>query len=134
MRGPDANHGETIHGALGQRIGYRLVAVDAHGGDAELDVTADLLQASGVVHGGVLFALADSLAADVVVRGVGALRAATTDASIRFLRPVSSGRLAARARLVHRGRSTVFVEVRIEAAGELVAWYGASFLMAARGA
>jgi uncharacterized protein (TIGR00369 family) len=50
------------------------------------------------------------------------LFATTVELKVNFVRPATAGRLIARGRVVHRGRSIAFLEGRLETAdGELVA-------------
>jgi uncharacterized protein (TIGR00369 family) len=66
--------------------------------------------AGGVIHGGALMALADSVGAVCAFLGLPeAAGTATTSSTTHFLRAVREGRVTARARPVHRGRSQVVV-------------------------
>ncbi|MGH2872857.1 MAG: PaaI family thioesterase [Solirubrobacteraceae bacterium] len=72
-----------------------------------------LKQPAGLVHGGVYAAVAESLASNgttVVVRDDG-LTALGMSNQTSFLRPVTGGTIAARARARHRGRTTWVWEV-----------------------
>lgn len=117
------------HGRLPEWLGFRVLEAGPESARAELTVTPAVVQSAGVVHGGVLFTLADSVAANLAMANVPEASGATIDASIRFFRPARSGVLTATARLLHRGRRTLGVEVRItDEQQRLVAVYQSSFL------
>jgi uncharacterized protein (TIGR00369 family) len=79
-----------------------------------MDVRARHKQIHGVVHGGILAALADTTAAiaayTVVGRGV---ELATLELKINYLEPVPGGRIKADARVLRRGRNFVVTECEI---------------------
>lgn len=98
-------------------------------GTAALDVTPELHNPNGVVHGAVLFAMADTsmgaAAMSVVADG---LACASIEVQLRFLRPVAAGRLTAETSVVRAGRRVVQLESRItNDDGELVATAAGSF-------
>jgi uncharacterized protein (TIGR00369 family) len=79
-----------------------------------MDVRARHKQIHGVVHGGILAALADTTAAiaayTVVGRGV---ELATLELKINYLEPVPGGRIKADARVLRRGHNFVVTECEI---------------------
>jgi uncharacterized protein (TIGR00369 family) len=80
-------------------------------------------QVHGVVHGGVLAAMADTaggLATYMVVpRGT---RLATVEMKINFLEPVAQGTVLAEARVLRKGRNFAVVDCEVfDAAGRLAA-------------
>jgi len=82
---------------------------------ARLPVRDDLLQPFGLVHGGVLATIAETLASvgtmvAVVPQGDGAMGLANQTS---FLRPISSGTIHARAIRRHRGRTTWIWDVEM---------------------
>jgi len=84
---------------------------------------AERCTAGGVIHGGALMALADSVGAVCAFLGLpeGAATA-TTSSTTHFLRAVREGRVTATARPVHRGRSQVVVRTDLtDDRGRLVA-------------
>ena len=88
-----------------------------------LDWAAERCTAGGVIHGGALMALADSVGAVCAFIGLppGATTA-TTSSTTHFLRAVRDGRVTATARPVHRGRSQVVVRTDLtDDRGRLVA-------------
>jgi uncharacterized protein (TIGR00369 family) len=79
-----------------------------------LDVRPRHTQIHGVVHGGILAALADTTAAiaayTVVPRGV---ELATLELKINYLEPVPGGRVKADARVLRSGRNFIVTECEI---------------------
>jgi uncharacterized protein (TIGR00369 family) len=79
-----------------------------------MDVRPRHKQIHGVVHGGILAALADTAAAiaayTVVPRGE---ELATLELKINYLEPVPGGRIKADARVLRRGRNFVVTECEI---------------------
>ena len=78
---------------------------------AALDVRPELLNPNGVVHGGALFSMADTVmgAALYTTLAPGEF-CATVEIKIHFLQPVSKGRIRSRTRLVHRGGRIAVLE------------------------
>jgi uncharacterized protein (TIGR00369 family) len=88
-----------------------------------LDVRPRHKQIHGVVHGGILAALADTTAAiaayTVVPQGV---EIATLELKINYLEPVPGGRIKADARVLRAGRNFIVTECAIfNESGSLVA-------------
>src|SRR5579859_2418805 len=78
--------------------------------------------AFGVMHGGVLMSLADSIGAFCAVlnlpEGAGT---STIESKTNFLRAVRSGHVEARARPLHVGRTTIVVDTELfDSGGKLV--------------
>jgi 1,4-dihydroxy-2-naphthoyl-CoA hydrolase len=104
-------------------LGVRLESADADSAVATLDHRPELCTAAGVMHGGVLMSLADSLGAVVTFLGLppGATTATITSTTQMF-RPVTEGTVRAVASIVNRGRTTVTAQTDLyDAAGRLVA-------------
>jgi uncharacterized protein (TIGR00369 family) len=107
---------------LGETLGMRF-----YGGEDEIDATLEwapgLCTAAGVLHGGVLMALADS--AGAVCAFLNLPQGATTstiESKTNFLGAVRSGTVRARSRPLHIGRTTVVVETDVlDEDGRLVA-------------
>ena len=87
-----------------------------------LDVRDDLKQNHGVVHGGAIASLIDTASAFVILTAIDENeRVTTTDLTIHYLRPVTAGRMLARARIVRGGRRRFVVNVEVENEGALAA-------------
>jgi len=80
--------------------------------------------AGGILHGGALITLADSVGAIVAYLNLpeGAQATATIESKTNFFRPVSSGHVEATSRVLHKGRTTLVVETDLrDAQGKHVA-------------
>jgi acyl-CoA thioesterase len=81
---------------------------------ATLDVRPGLLNPNGVVHGGALFAMADTaMGAALHTTLAPGEYCATVEIKIHFLQPVTKGKLRCRTRLVHRGSRIAVLEAHI---------------------
>ena len=79
-----------------------------------LDVRDELLQYHNVVHGGAIASLIDTASAFAVLTRIDLEdRVTTTDLTIHYLRPISSGRMTATAKIVRAGRRLVVLTVDV---------------------
>ena len=79
--------------------------------EAALDWAPELCTAAGVLHGGVLMALADSAGGVCAFLNLPAgARTATIESKTNFFGAVTEGTVRARSRPLHRGRTTIVVE------------------------
>ena len=79
-----------------------------------LDVREELLQNQGVVHGGAIASLIDTASAFAVLSQIAVSeRVTTTDLTIHYLRPVTSGRMTATARIVRGGKRLFVLSVEV---------------------
>ena len=104
-------------------LGITLESATADEVVGGLDWAPERCTAGGVIHGGALMALADSVGAVCAFLGLpeGA-GTATTSSTTHFLRAVREGRVTATARPVHRGRSQIVVRTDlVDGSGRLVA-------------
>lgn len=92
-------------------FGFELAGAEPGRAAVRMRVRARHLQGYGVVHGGILAALADTaggLACHLAVpRRVGV---ATIEMKINFLEPVASGVVTADARVLRKGQTTAVVD------------------------
>ena len=107
---------------FGQLIGWRLLPRGGGSSRYELDVTPQHLNPNGVLHGGVIFSLADN--------GMGAAltslleegeQCASIAVNIAFLRAVTAGTLICDTRTVQKGRTVAFLESEIRNGEQVVA-------------
>jgi len=101
---------------LGTTLGIRT-----YGGPEEVEATLpwtpELCTVGGVLHGGVLMALADSAGAVCAFLNVPAGgRTTTIESKTNFFGAVREGEVRARSRPLHRGRTTIVVETDLHAA------------------
>jgi len=102
-----------------------MEVVDAKSGWARVRVrfSQRLINANGVLHGGVVFSAADAATAVALQSQLGdGERMATTEFKINFIKPVHALDIIAEALILHRGRHTAVGDVTVtDAAGNLVA-------------
>lgn len=111
---------------FGSHLGMRLAEVGEDVAVIAIPFAPHLMNTNGLLHGGVLCAIADTAAgcAVVLAGGDGAPPAiATTSLTIDFTAGVrTEGEIRARARVLRRGRTMCFTEVDLhDAGGALVA-------------
>ena len=89
-------------------IGVEYVDLSPEHAVARLEVTDTVRQPFGIVHGGALATLAESLCSRATYEAVAAdgMVAMGQANQTSFIRPIASGRVTCEARARHRGRST----------------------------
>jgi len=110
-------------------MGISVVALEEGCARLRLDAGEMHLNADGIVHGGVLPALADAAMGSALrtLRGEGE-QLLTIESNIRYLRPAGRGSLFAQGRVVHAGASIAFMEVEVaDGHGAAVARGGGTF-------
>ncbi len=109
---------------LAATLGIRADEYAAERVVLSLDWAPSLCTASGVLHGGVIMALADSAGAACAVLNLpdGATGTATIESKTNFVRAVTGGSVVATSTLLHRGATTIVVETTVQdSAHKLVA-------------
>jgi uncharacterized protein (TIGR00369 family) len=89
-----------------------------------MDWSPSLCTAGGILHGGVVMALADSAGAACAVLNLpdGAAGTTTIESKTNFVGAVRSGSISATSTVLHRGGTTIVVETVVrDGAGKLVA-------------
>jgi uncharacterized protein (TIGR00369 family) len=99
------------------------LGISTKGGPDEVEATLDwapeLCTAGGVLHGGVLMALADSAGAVCAFLNLPAdSRTVTIESKTNFFGAVREGTVRAVSRPLHRGRTTIVVETDLLVAGD----------------
>lgn len=105
-------------------LGIAFDQLDADQVVASPEVTHERSTVGGALHGGALMALTDSAAAVCATLNLpdGATGTTTIATTTNFLRAARSGRVTATARTLHRGRTTIVLEVDVrDDEGRLVA-------------
>jgi len=115
--------------AFNQLLGMELVNVEP--GKARLSIAwrADLCQPAGIMHGGVIASLADTAIAHAILLTAPHLEVRTqgggmvsVDLRLKYLRPVSSGKIYCDARVVRLGRQIIHADAVVtDEAGKDVA-------------
>jgi len=107
-------------GTMIESHGTRFVSVGAGRAVAELDFKPTLAQLTGRFHAGAIVALADETATCAAMwetNPSGDLRPElfplTLQLSVNLIRNAESGTLTAEAKIVHRGRTTLVVDVEV---------------------
>lgn len=118
---------ERVRAAFGS-VAYAkflgLELCETKGGETAicLDVRDELKQNHGVVHGGAMASLIDTASAFAILAVLlENEKVTTTDLTIHYLRPVTSGRMVAHAKIVRAGRRRFVVSVEVENNGALAA-------------
>jgi len=101
-------------------LGITASRFEAEGVVLHVDWQPELCTTAGLLHGGVLMALADSCGAALAFLNLpeGAAGTATISSATSFLGSVKDGRVTATASLLHRGGSTIAVETEVRDAGD----------------
>lgn len=95
-------------------LGLELGELAAGDVSIYLDVRDELKQNQGVVHGGVVASLIDTASAFAVLTQIETHeRVSTTDLTIHYLRPITSGRMTARAHIMRAGRRLFVLSVEV---------------------
>jgi uncharacterized protein (TIGR00369 family) len=95
-------------------LGFRVEAVKPGYAVLRMDARARHKQFQGVVHGGIVAALADTAGAIAAYTAVPkGTHIATVELKINYLEPVPGGRVRAEARVLRAGRNFVVAECEI---------------------
>ena len=85
-------------------LGIKLDAIEPGDATLSLQIRDDFKQNAGVVHGGVIASLIDSAIAFAIIPLLNpGERTTTVDLTISYLRPLVSGRVIARAKVLRAG-------------------------------
>jgi len=105
----------TWRDGLGELIGLEYLDVSPEEVGARLEVTDDVRQPAGLVHGGVFASMAESMCSAATWLGVKdeGMAAMGQSNSATFIRPITDGHVNATARPRHRGRTTWVWDVEI---------------------
>jgi acyl-CoA thioesterase len=105
-----------VNNPFAQLVGFTLRLGRRGSGNctAALDVRPELLNPNGVVHGGALFSMADTvMGAALYTTLEPGENCATIEIKIHFLQPAIKGKIRCRTRLVHRGRRIAVLEAHL---------------------
>ncbi|HJZ81560.1 MAG TPA: PaaI family thioesterase [Pyrinomonadaceae bacterium] len=95
-------------------LGLELGTIAQGQASIHLRVRDELLQNQGVVHGGAVASLIDTASAFAVLSQIELHeRVSTTDLTIHYLRPITSGLMTATARVVRGGRRLFVLSVDV---------------------
>lgn len=104
-------------------LGFVAERVDAESVVVSVDWTEGLCTANGVIHGGVVMALADAAGAMLAYLNLpaGAAGTTTVESKTNFLGAARRGTLTATSTMLHAGRTTIVVETDLSTADGRVA-------------
>jgi uncharacterized protein (TIGR00369 family) len=105
-------------------LGFQFVSRSAEGACISMKVMPDQLQEEGVLHGGIISALADTAAVYAFYPDLEPTRTMTSiEFKINFLNAALPGKgaVTAKSRILKRGKRTGVCEVEVTQAGKLVA-------------
>ena len=103
--------------------------IKAYNGKSQLslEINENMLNVHNMVHGGVLFTLADSTSGAACVSY--GKKIVTLSSSINFLKSVDTGTLIATGHVVHNGSSTMVVDVEVRRQDDDILLVTSSFTM-----
>lgn len=103
-------------------VGLEFTEADAGFSRCLVDVTEEHLNPHGVVHGAVLYTLADTgMGSALYTELAEGETCATIEIKMNYLRRVESGRVVCETELVRKGRSIAYLESDLRHVGETVA-------------
>ena len=109
-------------------IGLEMEAMDDGHSRGSLAVTEQLQNPFGVLHGGVLYAMADTGMGAALYPGLeGDERCATIEIKISYMQAVTEGTIVCETDVVKRGRRVAYLESDLTNDGDLVAQATGSF-------
>jgi 1,4-dihydroxy-2-naphthoyl-CoA hydrolase len=106
----------TLNGLFPEKLGMRFLEVSKDELRAEIEVTPELCTLPGRMHGGAIMAFADTLGAYGTVLNLPEGHTTTTIESKTnfFSAGVEGGRVIGTTTPIHRGRSTMVWQTRVE--------------------
>jgi acyl-CoA thioesterase len=111
-----------------EHVGMHIAQQRAGASTCTLAIRPFHFNTQGVVHGAVLFTLADTGMGAALVPALDAdERCATIEVKINYFRPVAGGEVVCTSTLVHRSRSVASLEADLRVGGELVARASGTF-------
>ncbi len=101
-------------GTFCQLVGLRLVNVEQGTSRCQLDVGRDLLNPHQLLHGGVLYSMADTgMGAAVYTTLEPHQSCATVEIKMVYFKAVRNGQLTCETRILHRGKNLVLLESEV---------------------
>lgn len=110
-----------LNGGFSAALGMRFTEVTKEVVAAEMHITHEHLQASGIVNGGVFCAIAEtvgSLMGIVAARGTLVLG---INSNTDFIAPVGAGVISAQAKIIQAGRRTQLIQIEMSHRDHLAA-------------
>lgn len=103
---------QSVNGSgYGHLLGMQVEKLEDGVGAVRIQVDTRLMHPQHIVHGGVIFTLADTAMSMAIISVVPAhTRFSTIEAKINYLQPVRTGELLAEAHFIQRGRTIAVLE------------------------
>lgn len=115
-------------------VGVEIAEYGAGSSRCVLKIAPVHFKSAGLVHGGVLFTLADTgMGAALYPTLLPDQACATVEIKINYFRPVTQGELECVSVVVHQGRTMANLESELRVAGHLVAKASGTFAIIPRG-
>jgi acyl-CoA thioesterase len=115
-------HNSARVNPFGELIGLRFTEFHSGQSRCQIEVSQQHLNPNGVVHGGVVYSMADTGMGAALHSQLGeGEHCATIEIKIVYLKPVTAGTLVCESRVIHRGKSTAVLESDVLNHGQLVA-------------
>ncbi len=113
-------------------VGLEVMVAEAGYSECRVEIGQRLMNPGGVVHGGVMFSLADTgMAVALIAGSEGEIKPVTIDMRMTYYAAARSGELVCKSRVVKKTRRLVFLESEIFNGGdEAIASGVASFYLA----
>lgn len=107
---------------FGELLGLEFTSIEEGHSRCSLEIREDLFNPYGVLHGGVIYSLADTgMGGALYSRLKGDELCSTVEIKIVYFRPVASGTLTCDSEVIRRGRSLAFTESEIRRGNRLIA-------------
>lgn len=97
--------------AYNDLLGIRTTEVHEDGLTVEMDVRPEFYNFYGVLHGGASASLVDAAMGIAITHHFPKQQTATVELKINYMRPVSSGKVTARAKFIKTGKTLIVGEV-----------------------
>jgi uncharacterized protein (TIGR00369 family) len=95
-------------------LGFKIEDLEMGGATMEMEIREELMRNQGIVHGGAIASLIDSAMAFATLSLLEpGQRTTTVDLTVNFLRPISSGKATARAKVVRAGRRIIVLSAEV---------------------
>ena len=110
------------HNPYGELLGLKFITMEDGHSQCALEIREDLFNPYGVLHGGVIYSLADTgMGGALYSRLKGDELCSTVEIKIVYFRPVVSGTLTCNSLVIRKGRRLAFMESEILRGDRLIA-------------
>tara|TARA_A100001037_G_scaffold306870_1_gene357921 strand:- start:48418 stop:48870 length:453 start_codon:yes stop_codon:yes gene_type:complete len=118
-------------GNFNEHVGIEFVDAGKDFAEMRLPLKSEILQPTGILHGGAIFSLMDCTGGVAAHLSYPGQNLVTLEMKVNFIRPVSSGFVVAETSPLHRGRKTSVWEIRVsDEENRTVAFATATYVVA----